>query len=91
MRCNRITVVAILAVGCFVMAGSAGAQGRTMTPRSIQQRYGVQGAYNGTSLHPDGRQSTAVPITLDDGRTGELVIPSGTTDADKDRGAICRD
>jgi len=52
-----------------------------MTPRAIQQRYGIQGAYNGTTLHPDGRKSTAVPITMDDGRTGELVIPSGTTDA----------
>jgi hypothetical protein len=27
-------------------------------------------------LHPAGHRSTAVPVTMDDGRTGEFVIPS---------------
>jgi hypothetical protein len=52
-----------------------------MTTRSIQQRYGIQDAYDGTTLHPDGHRSAAVPVTLDDGRTGELVIPSNNRDA----------
>jgi hypothetical protein len=85
MPCNRTIVFAMAALGSLLMASSAGAQsraqGRTMTPSSIQQRYGIQGAYNGTSLHPSGRQSTAVPVTIEDGRTGELVIPSGNRDA----------
>jgi hypothetical protein len=84
MKHDRTRMFAIVAVGSLLMAGLADAQvrtqGRTMTPRSIQQRYGIQGAYNGTTLHPAGRQSTAVPVTMQDGRTGELVIPSGNTD-----------
>jgi hypothetical protein len=47
---------------------------------SIQQRYGIQGAYDGTFLHPDGHRSAAVPVTMDDGRTGEFVIPSDNRD-----------
>jgi hypothetical protein len=27
-------------------------------------------------LHPNGRRSAAVPVTMDDGRTGEFVIPT---------------
>jgi hypothetical protein len=27
-------------------------------------------------LHPAGHRSTAVPVTMDDGRTGEFVIPA---------------
>jgi hypothetical protein len=46
------------------------------TPDAIQQRYGVQGAYDGTTLHPEGRRSAAVPVTMQDGRTGEFVIPT---------------
>jgi len=65
--------------GSLVLVSSASAQRRQpqqQTPESIQQRYGVQGAYDGTTLHPDGHRSSAVPVTMDDGRTGEFVIPS---------------
>ena len=82
MKCNPARLFAIVTVGSLLLVCSADAQSRgpAMTPRAIQQRYGIQGAYNGTTLHPDGRQSTAVPVTMDDGRTGELIIPSGSSD-----------
>jgi hypothetical protein len=64
-------------LGSLLLVSSADAQGRRMTPHSIQQEYGIQNAYDGTALHPDGHRSAAVPVTMDDGRTGEFVIPSG--------------
>jgi hypothetical protein len=86
MKCNSVTVFAIATVGSLLLVCSADAQTRsrttttTTTVRSVQQNYGIQGAYDGKFLHPDGRQSTAVPVTMDDGRTGEFVIPSGNRD-----------
>ena len=86
MKCNPVTVLAIATVGSLLLVCSADAQSRTRTTtttttvRSVQQRYGIQDAYDGTTLHPEGRRSTAVPVTMDDGRTGEFVIPSGKSD-----------
>src|ERR1700730_8812743 len=85
MKCNSVTVYAAAIVGSLLLVSSADAQSRsrtttTTTVRSVQQSYGIQGAYDGTTLHPDGRRSTAVPVTMDDGRTGEFVIPSGKSD-----------
>ena len=83
MKSNPAKVLALVTVGSLLLIGSADAQSRrrttttTTTVRSVQQRYGIQSAYDGTTLHPDGRRSTAVPVTMDDGRTGEFVIPSG--------------
>src|SRR6202521_5926474 len=87
MKCKPVTVFAIATVGSLLLVCSADAQTRsrtttttTTTVRSVEQNYGIQGAYDGKFLHPDGRQSTAVPWTMDDGRTGEFVIPSGNRD-----------
>ncbi len=86
MNWNSARVVAIVTVGSLLLVCSADAQSRsrttrtTTTVRSVEQRYGIQDAYDGTTLHPDGRRSTAVPVTMDDGRTGEFVIPSGRSD-----------
>jgi len=82
MKCLK--VFAIVAGGSLFLVCSAAAQRRdpaqgrnqTTTVSSVQQRYGIQNAYDGTTLHPDGRRSTAVPVTMTDGRTGEFVIPS---------------
>lgn len=73
MKCNPVRMLAVVTVGSLVIAGSANAQSRD--PRAIQQRYGIQGAYTDTTTHPAGRRSTVVPVTLDDGRSGHLVIP----------------
>jgi hypothetical protein len=92
MKSSPVNVVALVSVGSLLLICSTGAQTRTQTQtrtttssttttnvQSVERRYGVQ-AYDGRFLHPDGRQSTAVPVNLEDGRTGELVIPSGNAD-----------
>jgi hypothetical protein len=79
MKLNFRKVCALALLGNVLVVGAAGAQQRrapSQTPQSIQQRYGVQGTYDGTTLHPAGHRSAAVPVTMDDGRTGEFVIPS---------------
>jgi uncharacterized protein YcfJ len=80
MKCDAVKMFALVAVGSLVMAGSAHAQ--SYTPNSIQQRYGIQGAYSDTTTHPDGLRSTVVPVTLADGRTGQLIIPSDSPRTD---------
>ena len=64
------------------MAGlvHAGCSASAQTPEELQRHYGTD-AYDGTSLHPDGHRSSAVPVTMDDGRTGEFVVPSDRRDA----------
>ena len=83
-------VLALATVGSLLLVCSAGAQTRTRTTttttttvHSVKQQYGIQDAYDGGFLHPDGRQSTAVPVTMADGRTGEFVVPSGKSDPNK--------
>ena len=80
MKCDAVKMFAMVTVGSLFIAGSADAQSRS--PRSLQQRYGVQGAYSDTSTHPGGLGSTVVPVTLEDGRSGQLVIPSGSPQTD---------
>jgi hypothetical protein len=45
-------------------------------PKSIEQQYGVTGAYTGSIPTPDGSMTgTVVPVTLADGRQAHLIIP----------------
>ena len=81
MNCVPLTVFAVATAAAFAFTSSAAAQSRTMTPQSLQKNYGIHDAYDGSTLHPDGRPSSAVPVTMDDGRTGEFVIPSQRTGA----------
>jgi len=51
-----------------------------MTPQSIEQKYGVPGAYSETVSTADGLLSgTIVPVTLADGRAMQLFIPAKPT------------
>lgn len=58
---------------------------QALDAQQIEQRYGVAGAYPGTIATPDGSlKGTLVPITLANGRQGQLFIPephAGTPDA----------
>jgi hypothetical protein len=78
-----LKISALAALSSLIVVSSVSAQRRApaQTSASMQQRYGVQGTYDGTMLHPDGHHSTAVPVSMDDGRTGEFVIPSDRRDA----------
>jgi hypothetical protein len=91
MKCSPVTELAIVMVGSLLLVCSADAQtrsrtttvsssNRTTTVTSIHDRYGIENGYDGTTLHPDGRRSAAVPVTMDDGRTGEFVVPTGRSD-----------
>jgi hypothetical protein len=75
-----LKVVAMAGLGSLIAVASVSAQQQrrpqSPTPESIQKRYGIQGVYDGTALHPANHRSAAVPVTMDDGRTGEFVIPS---------------
>jgi hypothetical protein len=64
------TTLAIAACGSLFIASSADALNRD--PHYIQRRYGVPTA---TTTYLNGRRSTVIPVTLNDGRTGQLVIP----------------
>jgi hypothetical protein len=65
-----------------VLAGVAAVAGcsrdvEAVTPQSIEQQYGVAGAYNDTVATADGKmRGTLVPVTLADGRTAQLFIPA---------------
>jgi hypothetical protein len=80
MKMTHLRAVALAGLGSLIVVGSVHAQQQrrtqSATPESIQKRYGVQGAYDGTTLHPANHRSTAVPVTMDDGRSGEFVIPA---------------
>jgi len=61
--------VASLSTGC-------GSAAKEFEPNQIEQQYGVPGAYTGSVDTPGGpMQGTIIPITLADGRPGQLVIP----------------
>ena len=83
MNINPRNVSALVLLASLMVVGTVSAQQRRQplppslrTRDAIEQRYGVQGTYDGTMLHPNGHHSTAVPVTMDDGRTGEFVIPT---------------
>jgi hypothetical protein len=53
---------------------------QAMTPQTIEQQYGVPGAYTDTVVTSDGKlKGTLVPVTLADGRTAQLFIPAKST------------
>jgi hypothetical protein len=70
----------LLAAAVVVYAGACLGCTRdvqAMTPQSIEQQYGVPGAYSETVSTADGSLSgTIVPVTLADGRAMQLFIPA---------------
>jgi hypothetical protein len=72
---------ALLAVSTLAVAAGLGSACGTstdaMTPDQLQQQYGITGAYASTIQTPGGSiRGTVVPVTLADGRQGQLVIPA---------------
>jgi hypothetical protein len=48
-----------------------------MSPRQLEEQYGIADAYSGEVRTSDGRlRGTLVPVMLPDGRRAELLIPS---------------
>src|SRR5581483_5340864 len=71
--------VCLLSAGVLsaLLAGCA-SDSQAITPEAIEQQYGVPGAFVGQISTPDGPlKGTVVPVTLADGRKGQLLIPQG--------------
>jgi hypothetical protein len=48
-----------------------------LSPQQVESDYGVAGAHSGTVTTADGQvRGTLVPVTLADGRQGQLLIPA---------------
>src|ERR1700760_2235498 len=75
---NWTVALASIAMGC--MASGCSREAQAYTPQQLQQQYGITGAYAGQVATPDGAMpGTVVPVTLPDGRSAQLIIPSTTT------------
>lgn len=73
---KMMTVFALASVGATLFTACS----RDMDAQQIEQRYGVSGAYAETIATSDGPlKGTLVPITLADGRQGQLFIPQKQT------------
>ena len=72
------TLLAVSALAAAAGIGSAcGANTQAMTPDRLQQQYGITGSYASTIQTPEGpMQGTVVPVTLADGSTAQMVIPT---------------
>jgi hypothetical protein len=67
----------VAALVCAASFSACSRDAQAMTPQSIEQQYGVTGAYNESVATPDGKvPGTIVPVTLADGRTAQLFIPA---------------
>ena len=76
VRLAAVAALGALLVGAGALAACSG-DAQAMTPQSIEQHYGVPGAYTDTVATADGSmRGTLVPVTLADGRTAQLFIPS---------------
>jgi hypothetical protein len=65
-----------LAVLSGALASACSSDVQAMDAQQIEQRYGVSGAYPETIATPDGPvKGMLVPITLANGRRGQLFIP----------------
>lgn len=79
-RVKVLTVAALAFCGATVLTGCT-RDTQAMTAAQIEQQYGVAGAYAGSVATSDGPvKGTLVPITLPNGRQGQLFIPVKKTD-----------
>jgi hypothetical protein len=78
-RASLVKAIVLLAVTLTSAGALAACSGdaQAMTPQTIEQQYGVSGAYTDTVKTADGNlKGTLVPVTLADGRTAQLFIPT---------------
>jgi hypothetical protein len=71
---RTVALVSLITAGG--LAAGCGVSTQAATPEALQRQYGVNGAYLAPIPTGEGTlQSTVVPVTLSDGREGQLVIP----------------
>src|SRR5262249_50269292 len=71
---------AVLSCGAVLAAGCS-RDTAAMTPERVEKQYGVADARKGEGTTENGSvRGTLVPVTLDDGRRAQLVIPESRRD-----------
>jgi hypothetical protein len=71
---SSLACVGVLCVS--VLTSSCTKQADAISPQALQDRYGITNAYRGQVSTSDGTMSgTLIPVTLPDGRRGELIVP----------------
>jgi hypothetical protein len=76
MKTTRFIVAGLICATSSAFAACS-QDAQAVTPQSIEQQYGVSGAYNESVSTPDGKvPGTIVPVTLADGRSAQLFIPA---------------
>jgi len=68
----------VLLIGGILAAGvwSCDRAREDRTPKWLQEKYGLTEAYADSVRTPDGAvQATIVPVTLEDGRQAQLIVP----------------
>jgi len=79
MKITTAFALALLSANLFTACTQ---DAQAMDARQIEQLYGVSGAYASTITTSDGPlKGTLVPITLADGRQGQLFVPLKQTSA----------
>jgi len=74
---TKTVFAAAAAAACATAFTGCSRDAQAMTPQSIEQQYGVAGAYTDTVSTAEGSlRGTLVPVTLADGRTAQLFIPA---------------
>jgi hypothetical protein len=75
MKVQRIVSALLMTAATFATACSRDVA--ALSPQQVESEYGVAGAHTGEVFTADGRvKGTLVPVTLADGRQGQLLIPA---------------
>jgi hypothetical protein len=81
MQSKSAQIVAVGVVGLSLLSVSCTkrADATSISPQALQDKYGITDAYTGQVATPDGAiHGTIVPVTLQDGRKAELIVPDGS-------------
>ncbi|MCU1385285.1 MAG: hypothetical protein JWL71_3982 [Acidobacteria bacterium] len=70
-------IVSALVITAATFATACSRDVAALSPQQVESDYGVAGAHTGEVSTADGRvKGTLVPVTLADGRQGQLLIPT---------------
>ena len=73
----KTTILAAAVSFCATACAGCSGDAQAMTPQTIEQHYGVAGAYADSVATANGSlKGTLVPVTLADGRAAQLFIPA---------------
>ena len=73
----KTTILAAAVSFCALAGAGCSGDAQAMTPQTIEQHYGVAGAYADSVATANGSlKGTLVPVTLADGRAAQLFIPA---------------